>query len=358
MISYPFDLYLSVNESLSVIDWDWYGENYTVPLGLLINILCHITFTYPMNHSYINKLNFSEESYLESDLFDASKVNSISSGGSNMLGNTYDIRHHSYRVSYLAWLFGTFDLILMIISVVNCYILFWKSFKTYSLLIRGDDYCPNTPSAFKEHLNYEAIQENDSLLRSFAKWVLGNDKLEGEKEKEEFVWKLNVWEPSKFQLMIFCGLSPIHIFTFYSNTFVSGQFMNSVMKLIQPMLITTILNYLVFHKFLILLKDRQIILSEALNEYDQKFIKPRLSKRVVDVAVDATKGPYFQDYGHGGSVQVFPSRLKSHQFQTFGFKEQYNLAEIDGRVLRDNVKKQHMAVAANRSVKKYRNVEI
>lgn len=327
LASYPFDLYLLLNEKFSLIDWDAHSDEYLIPVGITLNVLLFATRCYQTsNNKHKGAL---DASYYHGDLFDTSKGLPTS----KLLNNNTGVHSSAIQV-FFNWLFNGIGTLLTTLSFVSSYLLFVQSTRTYSLFIRGPDFDPNTPSAYKAEVNpeyYNNDNEEVSIVRKIVRALLNTSRRavggDAVNKSKNFVWQLDVWEPSRFQLMILATFSPIHILYYYSLHTVT------IFSFFFLVLLSTFLYYLIFQKFLVLVKDRQLILSETLNEYDHKFIKPRLSKRHVDVSIDATRGPYSDQ-----SVQVGAPNLKTHEFQTFKLDDQYDMANMDRLLLKSNIK--------------------
>ncbi|KAF8902131.1 hypothetical protein CPB84DRAFT_1776689 [Gymnopilus junonius] len=99
------------------------------------------------------------------------------------------------------------------------------------------------------------------------------------KEKTSRVQELEVWEPSEMELELFGIYSPAHALLWISMG--SSNWLYSVLIMV---LMGLQLNALT-HAFIQLLKDKQILASETMKEYNDVFVYPRVNPIRRDVAV-------------------------------------------------------------------------
>ncbi|KAF8350701.1 hypothetical protein F5887DRAFT_1209707 [Amanita rubescens] len=93
------------------------------------------------------------------------------------------------------------------------------------------------------------------------------------------VQELQVWNPGELELMLFSIYSPVHPFLWMATSITNWILMFFVMFLVSFQLNTVI------RAFNVLLKDKALIASEVLHEYNQGYVYPRLHPIRKDVAV-------------------------------------------------------------------------
>lgn len=190
----------------------------------------------------------------------------------------------------LIYIYNVLMLVLAAVSLLNVYFLF-NSYKLYQLFLKD--------------INKEINSKNGY--------------------RADNVWQLKVWQPKQSQLDISAILSPVHIYYYYSlSTF-------GVKSFVFPFLLYVSFAY-VIEKFQLLLNDKQIVLSETMNEYNEKYVKPKLSKKYYDALVDATLGPY-----NPRAYQRFETRHIDKQFKTYSLKDQRKFWNRDQKILHDLV---------------------
>ncbi|KAJ7905500.1 hypothetical protein B0H14DRAFT_2660532 [Mycena olivaceomarginata] len=93
------------------------------------------------------------------------------------------------------------------------------------------------------------------------------------------VQQLEVWSPGELELMLFNVYSPAHVFLWMATGSSNWMLMMFIMGLVgaQANVMT--------HSYKALLKDKEIIAAEVLNEYNTGFVYPRINPVRKDVAV-------------------------------------------------------------------------
>jgi hypothetical protein len=99
------------------------------------------------------------------------------------------------------------------------------------------------------------------------------------KERTSRVQELEVWEPSEMELELFSIYSPAHTLLWIAMGSSSWIYSLLIMGLVGLQL-----NVLT-HEFTQLVKDRQILASETMKEYNDVFVYPRINPIRRDVAV-------------------------------------------------------------------------
>ncbi|ODV59589.1 Nur1/Mug154 family protein ASCRUDRAFT_14632 [Ascoidea rubescens DSM 1968] len=272
--NYPFDLYLQLNEKLSLIDLEYYVDNYLKSVCIFLNTLfffCRIYQIYNSNDGQQLSGNLSSNNYQYSDLFSKNSkhlddFNDLSLLNINTFFQSYNDNYpllHKLN-KYFLWLSNLIITLIILISISNTYFLFNQSNKLYTLLTRN-------PSSKPSNINTPSLQFN-SLTNN---------------------WQLKIWNPLKYQLILFSLFSPINCFYLLNLSSISWSVL--LKAILQLSLIDYLLYYLIFNKFLILILDKQFLFSEILKEYDIKFVHPNLNKFKREVSIDATNGPNSKD---------------------------------------------------------------
>ncbi|KAJ1962948.1 hypothetical protein GGI12_002340 [Dipsacomyces acuminosporus] len=103
------------------------------------------------------------------------------------------------------------------------------------------------------------------LLWMLWKWIARvDDKIEGE------IWELSMWTPNTFSRNLFCWCSPVQLLIL---SFMDGSNWYYILPLSAA--VATQCTFLVV-TYATLVKDKQLLFSEVYNEYNQKFVHPRV----------------------------------------------------------------------------------
>lgn len=325
--SFPFDLYLYIHELHASIDWDEYNYIIALPLGIIFITIFSIIQSILNYYHYINKR--SQNILFDSDyihyenlkndiIYNSGKLQQLQKSA-NSIGDT-EIVDTPFTTTIL-WGLKLFNWFIIFIGLFNSIKLFTKR-KSYGLL-----YCklkPKSKNVFKssiERLSY-IIEILAFLLKFFQ-----NEQPEEEEEEEpensfnessiimdstneliddNEIWHLNVWNPSKFSLYLFIGLNPINLYIVYyligdnnDNTF-TGDSSYSItypsyfyLNVIILICLIMIICYKLVENFLQLINDKQILYQEMFQEYNKKFVNPKVNQLKKDAMIDATMGPHY-----------------------------------------------------------------
>jgi hypothetical protein len=170
---------------------------------------------------------------------------------------------------------------------------------------------PDTPSAHK--IKYDDSQQNltgSPLLRRLSAFPgrSSSPDEEGNDQKGEDLWELNIWDPSKFSLFFMVAYSPLHAFIVWICPI--GIYQIALLALLSGFL------YVVVESFLTLIKDKSIVHSEVLGEYGKKMVRPVVAVARRDVAV-----------GPDGNVEVYSPSPKG-KFYTRDVRESKSRASL------------------------------
>lgn len=293
--SFPFDIWLYIHELHASIDWDDYNYLIALPLGIVLTL---VFFIIQSILNYYNFINLRSKNVLfNSDYYQYEYLKN------DLINNNFDRTNTSIDeetmetplTTSILWAMNGANTLIFIICLINSIKLF-TSKRSYGLL-----YCktkPRSKNVFKSSL------ENISFIVELLAFVLkffqndddeeneGNTTYEGDTTSEVVgdneVWHLNVWNPSKFALYLFIGLNPINIYLVY-------YLMSDVSHLYLLFLLVIVfgVNYFLIEKFLNLVSDKQILYQEMFQEYNKKFVQPKINVLKKDAMVDATMGPFY-----------------------------------------------------------------
>ncbi|KAH3667024.1 hypothetical protein WICMUC_005371 [Wickerhamomyces mucosus] len=282
--SFPLDFLLALNEQRELIDWDSYSETIAIPLGIVLTL---IYFFIRLYQDFID-IEPSRNRYFNYD-------------ESFMISNSPYFGENS---SVLTAFISSSEWLIFIINIVNSLIFFFKT-KKYS--IYNKEIISSTTSARK-------VTRRKSLLEILYEYFYPDE--EDEKNLDSY-WELKIWNPSKFSTYLFVSFSPFNIlFLYFSrSSFKNLVFLSST---------SFILYFVIVERFLKLIKDRKIIFQETFDEYERKFVKPKLSIQKREVAIDATKGPSYSN-----SIQCFSPGRTERLFKYHDYKGQESVEKFN-----------------------------
>lgn len=272
--SAPFDLWLSLNESIESIEWDDYVYSIAIPSGTLSNLLLLFCRLAVDTSESTNKVSIG--------------MSLLRGGeGGEIFASDYTRRNGSraQTIIYVAtWMFG---IILLLISFTNA-LAVYASRKRYTLFSRPLDKVLDTPSCSIVELPNTGKQtayedESPSFLSLIWKALSPAESKSVVSKEMAQVWVLDVWEPSLFSLYFFCTFSPLNAFSIWFGP----------LSVFMELLLIPILSasfYLIATMFVVQQKDKSIINAEVLSEYDKQVVRPLVSvpKREAMVGTDGT----------------------------------------------------------------------
>ncbi|KAG7665977.1 NUR1 [[Candida] subhashii] len=287
--SWPFDLWLTINEYRLSIDWDNYATTIALPLGILSICTCLIISTilnyYQSINSKSNNILFNSDYHNYEQL----KRNLLSKKPIS-IADQDDITPFTSTAIGLLNLIYTIIAVLAIINMIQ--VLTTK--RNYGLL-----YCkqkPKSKSVFKSSIDQISyvLEILAFLLKLFWKDSEEEDVTFDETNEhigENEIWQLNVWNPPLFQLYLSIALNPINMSIISCLTPTSS----SLLSIILLITLITGFNYIWIDKYQSLISDKQIIYQEMFQEYNNKFVKPKTTILKKDAVIDATMGPFHSD---------------------------------------------------------------
>ncbi|KZS89935.1 hypothetical protein SISNIDRAFT_488797 [Sistotremastrum niveocremeum HHB9708] len=122
--------------------------------------------------------------------------------------------------------------------------------------------------------------------------------------KSNQIQELEVWAPGDFEKTLFTVYSPVH-----SLLWRTWDFNNWFLVLCILGLVSLQVHGLMY-TYEALVKDRAIISAEVMNEYDQKFVNPRIFPVRRDVATSTNEAEFITSYDLDRSKVITPSRFR------------------------------------------------
>ncbi|EDO18476.1 hypothetical protein Kpol_1032p72 [Vanderwaltozyma polyspora DSM 70294] len=338
MMAYFSDLQMHLGEHLMAIDWDMKCKSIAEPVGNCLTALFYI-----IRLLQDTLLSNYKDVYVSTEAFDLSKSTTLQEFPFLIrfveVSKTKNLQNAKYiKKKTFMFYFDKLLLFLMILILsTNAYIswtFIWRNFKTYSLLYVVDR--PNSKNVTKcsrtdldqsymENVSYGSYWTMLSYyIRNFRKKDDLEDEITTVKQKtpnvneKDYYYQLKKWSPSKFLTSLFCSFSPTClVFLILSDV----SFTTSIAVILHQF----IFKYVVFEGYESRINDESIIHSAMISEINQKFVEPRLSKKVQDAKIDATpEGKVYR-------TEFFPSltNCKSNLFNRHDLKgrsitESYN----------------------------------
>lgn len=283
--AYPFDLLLSINERRELIDWDSHAVSFALPLGHLLTFVFFVC-------CFVQGIQSKGST---SDFFDYDDFDRV-------LGN----HDNSKKSSVLDNITGGLLMLLWSLCLLNCFLFLSKS-RTYH--IYNKDLNDKSGSA-----SLNKVERSRSFLENIQEYF---NMVRSESTVDEY-WELRVWDPSKFSTYLFISFSPLNLIYLRSNT--PSTITNFLLSLLNSFL----LHYLIIFKFTQQAKDKKTLYEETMNEYQSKFVNPRLSTIRRSVGIDATKGPYSGEFVVTEMPGKYAKVFKTHDFKGRQITEVYN----------------------------------
>ncbi|AQZ12897.1 NUR1 (YDL089W) [Zygosaccharomyces parabailii] len=304
--THPSDWHLALNERLETIDWDSKSTSVAQPLG---NVLTFAFYTVRLLQINLIRPNLHRINK-RTDNFDLSKSDILKKY--DYLSRYTSERGQSVENIYyqfLGRLGKFFDVAIVLLLLANGFITYkylLGSFKTYSLFYlkhrpRLEDI---TRSSLKTLGQPEEEQSLWSMLRIFAGFKNKERERFGDEDDDNYFYKLSKWTSSKFITTLFVSFAPTCI-VFLLLTDVSFSTAFAVV------FHQWILRFIITNRYGNRIEHELVIASATLAEWEAKYVNPKMSKPVQDVAIDSTP------YGDG-MVKFFPALTsrRSHIFKT------------------------------------------
>lgn len=282
--SYPFDLFLSINESLAILELDNLPETYHLYIGLFADALMLLI------RLYFER--FQSRRKRDEALLNSMNNNRAKGGAYYSLSAAAATKRRSNGAVYSVLLMAF--VALFAASIINAAVCLLAT-KKYTLFGRDMNNKPDTPSAvrttFSEDTNMDAASTASpfkQMIRKRLSGIMSPAPAVEQPSASAQVWELNVWEPSLFHLNIFALFSPIHVVALWLGPL-------SFVQLMVVLPAFSLSLYALSHMFLVLIKDKNVIASEVFGEYDKKVVRPLLGVVKQDAAVGADGSCEFYD---------------------------------------------------------------
>lgn len=201
----------------------------------------------------------------------------------DVFGDGDDLGCLGYFLSTLVW-------VLMGLGCLNAVYTINRSRK-YRLFEADVEKDQGTPSA--QRVQVQSSPVSSSPLRVFSDWV-GSESAESRShpDRTRDVWEISVWDPLPMTLRIFSVFSPGHVLI-YLMFLPLAQFDErpsvTVFKCLVLQGIMSAQIILLQMRFSQQNKDTSIIQKEVMNEYDTKFVHPRLYPTMRDASTQISQ---------------------------------------------------------------------
>ncbi|KAH7871841.1 uncharacterized protein C8R40DRAFT_1120426 [Lentinula edodes] len=193
-----------------------------------------------------------------------------------------------------SWFDWTMPMTLFLIaaSVTNAVYTFTR-IKLYRLYRRVEPVSsPNAKFVDSDDLDFDKLEPPSLAMRfragawnaliAFWRFLLGlkpSTKLPSSTRKSTRVQQLQIWTPGDLEMMLFNIYSPVHALLWMATNSSNWIIMLLIMGTVGLQLNTMMLSYKT------LIKDKDILHAEVMNEYNEGFVYPRINPIRKDVAI-------------------------------------------------------------------------
>ncbi|KAJ1722208.1 hypothetical protein LPJ53_003341 [Coemansia erecta] len=256
----PRDWLMHLIEDYELFDWNRASEATSWPIALALNgifVLLGIMRQLSSRGSEMDAIITSDRTYR------APKVGRASTKAADT-GSTW--------ARFLLML----QVLLFLVSVGNAWV-FVSTRRAYQMRMKDEDSNLLTSSCRRVYVGTRRPQWAQKwwgwVLWMLWKWIARvDDKIQGE------IWELTLWTPTTFSRNLFCWYSPVQLMLL---AFMNGSNWYYILPLAAA--IATQCTFLVF-AYTTMVKDKQILFGEVYNEYNQKFVNPRVFAPKMDAA--------------------------------------------------------------------------
>ncbi|KAI5816868.1 hypothetical protein BZA77DRAFT_311218 [Pyronema omphalodes] len=297
----PFDFILQLATDYEAFDWDSVQATWGTPIGILLNVFCLVA-------------RGQAEKFRKAGSDDVFRRSSSS---------------HSGIANGIAYFLGAISWGLAIFSIVNAVYCFGRK-KRYRMFEQNIEVEPQTPNARRVPVDSSPTASSPMRILSSITEVLRNDAASrAHPDETRDVWEISVWDPSPLSLHLFALFSPVHVAIYFLSLPLASPVSSSLHEtnsspaaIYFTVILTQFLLSLqiLFMKsaFTIQSRDQKVINSQVMQEYNQKYVHPRLNviKRDVAVQCDGVVGSL-------GSIQD-QVLVYTPQFNRTGFKTHPN----------------------------------
>ncbi|KAJ1996215.1 hypothetical protein GGI25_002205 [Coemansia spiralis] len=263
----PRDWFLSLAEDYELIDWNKISEATSWPCALALNalfVLVSAARQFSARGSDLDAIVDADRRYRGDKIGHSGDWNDTN-------GSRYGTDQESIWTSFLLFL----QSLLLLVSIGNAWLLY-SARRTYQLRPKDSTSIPSTPNCRRVALGTRRPQWARSLWGRLVwmlwKWVARvDDQIQGE------VWELSLWTPSTFSRNLFCWYSPVQLLVM---SFMDGSNWYYILPLAAAVAVQC---SFVVREYSVLVKDKQILFGEVYNEYNDKFVHPRVFPSTRDV---------------------------------------------------------------------------
>ncbi|RFU73148.1 hypothetical protein TARUN_9113 [Trichoderma arundinaceum] len=213
----------------------------------------------------------------------ANSGSSSSSSDSDIFGDEAKPSLLSYVTYPIVW--G-----LVLFSCVNAAYAFTRTRK-YRMFEANIDQPLSTPSARRVQVQSSPMSSSSPLRYIADKITLGSAESRAHPDKKRDVWELAVWDPLPMSLRLVCLFSPGHVLAyllFLPLAPLDPQPSVTVFNTIVMQVVLSGQMLFLSSRFAQQAKDNAIIQREVMNEYNTKFVHPRLHPVVRDVGTQVS----------------------------------------------------------------------
>jgi hypothetical protein len=210
-------------------------------------------------------------------------------------------------------------MLLSLLSVANGAYTFLRK-RHYRLFECPIDDTPGTPSAHRVRVDSSPI--SSSPLRFLSGIVTDSSAASrSHPDQTRDVWEVALWDPLPVCLRLFCLLSPGHIMVYMLFLPIAAHDPRPSTTVLTTVVLQILLSAQLFYfqtQFSRQIKDTALIQKEVLNEYDTKFVHPRLAGRPSrDVATQINASTHTHPLDIDGGVDTYtPAIVLKRSFMT------------------------------------------
>ncbi|KAI9718662.1 MAG: hypothetical protein M1828_006597 [Chrysothrix sp. TS-e1954] len=254
----PIDFLLWLSEEVSSNEWDDFQEQWSVPIGVALNVLFMLA-----------RANATGQSHTRGDEVFADYGEGRGTG-------------------WLSWFSSFLVHMLTLMSVVNAFYTFWRK-RQYRLFEVSVDETPNTPSAHRVRVDSSPLASSPlRYLSSVLSTPSAQSRAHPDSAKD--VWELSVWDPTPICLRLFSLFSPGHILIYWLFLPLAPLDPRPSVTVVTTILLAALLSVqlILFQTYFTQqAKDSALIQGQVQNEYDTKFVRPSLHRPVRDVGTQS-----------------------------------------------------------------------
>ncbi|KAH8681001.1 hypothetical protein BX600DRAFT_9000 [Xylariales sp. PMI_506] len=289
----PMDFLLWLSEEIETRDWD--SKAVGTQIGLAVNFIFLLA-----------RANSGSKTSAVDDIFD-------DEAGSGWV---------TYVVTVVVWVLAGFATLNAIYTMNRT--------RKYRLFEADVEKEYDTPSAHR--VRVQSSPASSSPLRIFTD-MMGSESAESRAhpDRTRDVWELAVWDPLPISLRIFCFFSPGHVLAYMLFLPLAPMDARPSVTVFNCLVLQVILSAQLLwmqSRFSQQNKDTSIIQKEVMNEYNTKFVHPRLYPTVRDAATQLSQDGTGSDQDF---VQIgTPTTILRRGFQTHANPNYSKLYDPDG----------------------------